>query len=62
MSILTKIKNFFKYILDSYLEARAIQANWRIAEILHRTEYRSDSVDRIFYALTKQDLGSLKKK
>ena len=50
----------FIYIGQSIQEGRQRTANIEIARMLQSTEYRNESVDRIYRALCDHDLGALR--
>tara|TARA_R110000868_G_scaffold6741_2_gene37696 strand:+ start:1269 stop:1463 length:195 start_codon:yes stop_codon:yes gene_type:complete len=64
MNLLTDITwsvvKFFKTWGNLIIEARQKQANFQIAQLLQRDEYRGHSVGAIFKALNDGTLGDLK--
>lgn len=49
----------FKRLYNTMIEARTLQANYYIAQQLHRSEYKNESVGAIFAALNEGKLNDL---
>ena len=54
------IVKFFQRCGAAIIEARQAQANFQIAQLLQRDEYRGHSVGAVFKALQDGTLGDLK--
>jgi hypothetical protein len=54
--ILLQIKNFFNLMV----EARERQANYEVAQVLHRVEYRGYSFESVLSAVENGKLSDLK--
>jgi hypothetical protein len=54
------IVNFFQRWGVALIEAKQAQANFQIAHLLQRNEYRNYSIDVIYTALQDGTLGDLK--
>ena len=54
------IVKFFQRVFFALVEARQKQANWQIAQLLQRNEYRDHSLHVIFAAVNDGRLDTLK--
>jgi hypothetical protein len=57
---LTRLVSPFVWLGKNIQEGRQRSANVEIARMLQNTEYRNESVDRIYRALCDHDLGALR--
>lgn len=58
--LISYISAFLKRVLDGVIEARTRSANYKVAEQIWRTEYRSHSFVDVLAAVNKGDLDALR--
>lgn len=58
-NIIKHISTFLKTVLNGVIETRTLSANYKVAEQIWRTEYRTHSFADVLAAVNKGDLDAL---